>query len=192
MFGMFGRMWRGRVPTAAAALGAAMSPAAHAMGVSKHDAVQSYKEEAARAKQYSDAMKWVAEIDKRTAYAASILQLDGTDKLVWPLINAKSLKLWIDGKVNNETPWAAHRALTVGEEKDIVEAVKLLNLHGQAEGVDREQLTRLVMESLEMRPVLNRGRQVSWAREGRARARGSCPGVRGDLRACAVCGGGLD
>ena len=61
MFGMFGRMWRGRVPTAAAALGAAMSPAAHAMGVSKHDAVQSYKEEAARAKQYSDAMKWVAD-----------------------------------------------------------------------------------------------------------------------------------
>ena len=126
---------------------------------------------------------------KRTAYAASILQLDGTDKLVWPLINAKSLKLRIDGKVNNETPWAAHRALTVGEEKDIVEAVKLLNLHGQ--GVDREQLTRLVMESLEMRPVLNRGRNC-WAREGRARARGSCPGVRGDLRACAVYGGGLD
>eukprot|EP00966_Prymnesium_polylepis_P122278 2826533-Prymnesium_polylepis.1 len=155
MFGMIGRMLRGRVPAAAAVLSAAVSPAAHAMGVSKHDAKQHAKEEAERSRQYSEAMKWFEGDEKRTAYAASVLKIDGTEKLQWPLINAKGLSLRIAGKINNEAPWAAHRVLTMGEETDIVETVKVLNLHGQ--GIDREQLTRLVMESLVMRPVLNRG-----------------------------------
>eukprot|EP00966_Prymnesium_polylepis_P111257 2573412-Prymnesium_polylepis.1 len=92
MFGMIGRMLRGRVPAAAAVLrSAAVSPrpAAHTMGVSKHDAKQHAKEEAERSRQYGQAMKWVEADEKRTPYAASVLCIDGTEKLQWPAINQR-------------------------------------------------------------------------------------------------------
>ena len=121
---------------------------------SKHDAAQHAMEEAARRKQYDEAMAWCQEHGK-TAYAASV-RLGEDDSTLWPLISEKGLRNRLSGKVDNAQPFKASAVLTFQEETDIVEACKELNRHGQ--GVDRADLGRMVLESLELRPLINRGR----------------------------------
>lgn len=106
---------------------------------SKHDAAQHAMEEAARRKQYDEAMAWCQEHGK-TAYAASV-RLGEDDSTLWPLISEKGLRNRLSGKVDNAQPFKASAVLTFQEETDIVEACKELNRHGQ--GVDRADLGRI-------------------------------------------------
>ena len=103
-------------------------------------------------------MVWCRETES-TAYAAWARTEDDCQTPIWPLINAKGLKLRLDGLVNNDQPYAASAVLTPREEADIVDACKELNRHGQ--GVSRKELGNMVLESLELRPVINAGRNYT-------------------------------
>ena len=124
--------------------------------VSKHDAVTHAKHERERRDQYAAAMAWVQESDEHSAFKATkAVNEDGT--LRWPLVDRSGLLRRLSGQVNNEDPYEARSALTHDEECAIVAACKDLNRHGQ--GVERKQLERMVIDSLKLRPVVNRGRR---------------------------------
>ena len=139
MYGPFGRCFR------LGALGGLTSLVVRGLastawcGPSKHDAVEKAKQEGARRMQYAAAMAWCQETGS-TAYGAWVRTEDDNQTRLWPLINAKGLKLRMDGLVNNDQPYAASAVLTPTEEADIVLACKELNRHGQ--GVSRKVLPR--------------------------------------------------
>ena len=132
------------------------TPPSWCVTASKHDAAQRAKDEEARRKQYDEAMAWCTAKEK-SAYAASILTSDDEQGLRWPLISERGLRERLTGKVDNAQPFKSSAVLTAAEEHAIVEACKDLNRHGQ--GVDRADLGRMVLESLELRPLINKGRK---------------------------------
>ena len=123
-------------------------------GGSRHDAVQKQKEKKSVEQQYAEAMAWCTENNVK-AYAGAYRKGESGER-VWPDISQGSLDRRLTGKVDNTDPHASRRALLPTEESQIVEAIKEKNAHGQ--GIDRKELGHLVMESLALRPVLNRGR----------------------------------
>ena len=122
---------------------------------SKHDEISRFKLEAERCAQVKDATAWCIENGKK-AYAGSHRTDDDTMELIWPLVTEGSLKRRLSGAVNSDHPFAAHSVLTPQEETDLVATLKELNTHGQ--GIDREHLGKMVLDSLLLRPVLNEGR----------------------------------
>ena len=125
-------------------------------GGSKADLKQKEKDEAARREQYAAAMAWVNADERRTAYAASVLKAEDGESKVWPLISERSLYNRLYNGVDNDQPFKAQAILTRQEELDIVAACKELNRHAQ--GIDRAQLGQMVLDSLRLRPLINRGR----------------------------------
>ena len=158
-------MWRlfgGRIRVSALALAPAAAlghsvPTASCVR-SKHDAAEHAKNEAERRKQYDEAMAWCKE-GSHTAYAASVLLADDGQGPRWPLITKQSLHTRLTGQVDNAQPFAHSSVLTMAEEADIVSACKDLNRHGQ--GISRVDLGHMVLESLELRPLVNRGRKYT-------------------------------
>ena len=125
---------------------------------SKHEAAEHAKKEEARRNQYAEAMQY-CNGDASKAYSASVQRADDGEALRWPLISYLGLHVRLLGKVDNAQPFAHSAVLTVAEEADIVEACKDLNRHGQ--GIGRKELGELVLESLELRPLVNRGRKYT-------------------------------
>ena len=125
---------------------------------SKHAAAEHAKKEEARRNQYAEAMEY-CNGDASKAYSASVQRVDDGEALRWPLISYRGLHDRLLGKVDNAQPFAHSAVLTVAEEADIVEACKDLNRHGQ--GIGRKELGKLVLESLELRPLVNRGRKYT-------------------------------
>ena len=116
------------------------------------------KNEEARRTQYAEAMEF-CNGDASKAYSASMQRADDGEAPRWPLISYRGLHDRLLGKVDNAQPFAHSAVLTVAEEAAIVEACKDLNRHGQ--GIGRSELGQLVLESLELRPLINRGRKYT-------------------------------
>jgi hypothetical protein len=157
MLNMLARNLRSAAFVAAPAITILNVHASPTLCVGKHDAVSHAKEERERRIQYTAAMAWCAEDSKNTAYLAAKADEDGNKK--WPLISRRGLMDRILGKVNNSMPYEKNSVLTHDEELAIKEACKELNRHGQ--GIDRAQLGRMVIDSLELRPIVNRGRKYT-------------------------------
>ena len=126
----------------------------HCGGDSKHALVTSQREQQAKKEQYAAALAWCAEKEKGATAAVNAKDEDG--KFFWPLISKTSLQRRLTGDTDWQDPHASSRTLTIKEEEDLVEVCKLLNRHGQ--GIDRAHLGRLVLDSLTLRPTLNKGR----------------------------------
>ena len=116
--------------------------------------VASQREQEAKKEQHAAALAWCAEKDKGAYAAVNATDADG--KALWPLITRTSLQQRIHGDTDYQDPHASSRTLTTKEEEGLVEVCKLLNRHGQ--GIDRAHLGRLVIDSLVLRPTLNKGR----------------------------------
>ena len=126
-------------------------------GKSKHDQIEKYKVEAARAAQLKEATAWCDETGRK-GYAAAHRKTDDGEWF-WPLVTEGSVNRRLRGEVDNEHPFAAKSVLTPKEEADLVATCKELNEHGQ--GIDREQLGKMVYDSLLLRPTLNEGRDFT-------------------------------
>ena len=118
-------------------------------GKSKHDQIEKYKVEAARAAQLKEATAWCDETGRK-GYAAAHRKTDDGEWF-WPLVTEGSVNRRLRGEVDNEHPFAAKSVLTPKEEADLVATCKELNEHGQ--GIDREQLGKMVYDSLLLRPT---------------------------------------
>ena len=116
--------------------------------------VASQREQEAKKEQHAAALAWCAEKDKGAYAAVNATDADG--KALWPLITRTSLQQRIHGDTDYQDLHASSRTLTTKEEEGLVEVCKLLNRHGQ--GIDRAHLGRLVIDSLVLRPTLNKGR----------------------------------
>ena len=92
---------------------------------------------------------------------------------LWPLINRSGLQRRIDGEVDNTDPFAQHRTVTAREEADLVEFCKELDRHGQ--GVNCTHLGAMVIDSLRLRAMLNRGREPATTRPSRTIPRRCSP-----------------
>ena len=125
-------------------------------GISKHDQIEKYKVEAARAAQLKEATAWCVETGRK-GYAAAHRKTDDGEWF-WPLVTEGSVNRRLRGEVDNEHPFAANSVLTPKEEADLVATCKELNEHGQ--GIGREQLGKMVYDSLLLRPTLNEGRDL--------------------------------
>ena len=141
----------------AAAQSLSHGPAARCGG-SKHDAVQKHKVQLSETDQYEQAAAWCNENKGKygCGAAAAVNRKSESGELLWPDISQGSLNRRLNGTVSIADPHATRRALLPSEELAIIQTCKLKNLHGQ--GIDRQELSYLVMESLAMRPVLNAGR----------------------------------
>ena len=126
-------------------------------GRSKHDQIEKYKVEAARAAQLKEATAWCDETGRK-GYAAAHRKTDDGEWF-WPLVTEGSVNRRLRGEVDNEHPFAAKSVLTPKEEADLVATCKELNEHGQ--GIGREQLGKMVYDSLLLRPTLNEGRDFT-------------------------------
>ena len=133
----------------------------------KHEDVTRYKLEAERTTQMKQAAVAWCKAEGKNGYAASHRKGEDDDWL-WPLVTEGSVNRRLSGAVDVERPWQAHSVLTPEEEADLVETCKELNLFGQ--GVDREQMGKMVLDSLLLRPALNAGRDYTGlARLGKLR-----------------------
>eukprot|EP00966_Prymnesium_polylepis_P147644 3410976-Prymnesium_polylepis.1 len=152
---MFGRLF-GRSPLRLAAAAAAFAGRTPADCGKLEDMIR-HKHEADRVVQLREAVEWCREHDKR-GYVAQHRK-DDEGSLVWPLAKTSSINRRLDGIVDNDHPFAAHSVLTPTEEADLVATCKELGAHAQ--GVTREQLGKMVLDSLILRPVLNEGREFT-------------------------------
>lgn len=155
-------MWRGPgtllrslVCRLAPGVAASQCAATSDCGRSKHDVAEAAKKEEQRRAQYGEAMAWCQE-NQCSAYAATQRKADGTDSSRWPLISERGLRDRLCGAVDNSRPYANKAVLTQAEDDAIVAACIDLSRHSQ--GIDRKSLGEMVLESLELRPLLNRGR----------------------------------
>ena len=98
-------------------------------GKSKHDQIEKYKVEAARAAQLKEATAWCDETGRK-GYAAAHRKTDDGEWF-WPLVTEGSVNRRLRGEVDNEHPFAAKSVLTPKEEADLVATCKELNEHGQ-------------------------------------------------------------
>lgn len=142
------------LPHAAVLAPAALLQPPSLCGKSKHDTKQDVKDEALRASQMEEAMAW-ATANEKGAWAGA-MRKDEYGKRVWPLVSVAALERRLSGKVDNSNPFAKHQVLTPNEMRDVVETCKTLNSHGQ--GITREHLNNLVLDSLKLRHVINVGR----------------------------------
>ena len=110
---MFRRVWSRLGPAAQAAtalLTTTLSPRGTPAFCGKAEEEVRAKKERQRQAQYAAAMDWVREGDGRTSYGATVLlNEDGSRR--FPLINEKSLRMRLGGKVNNEQPYQSLQAL---------------------------------------------------------------------------------
>ena len=125
---------------------------------SKLDAQIAKKNEEERRRQLDAAIEWSRTNGKKTGYPAVHLT-DDDGKKVWPLISEGSVNRRLAGQVDSNNPFHKHQALTPQEERDLVETCKELNLHGQ--GIKREHLGKLAIDMLNLRPILNVGRDYT-------------------------------
>lgn len=126
-------------------------------GGNKHEAHSNHLEAAERARQYKEAVVWCKENGKR-GYAASHRK-DEEGNWWWPLVTEGSCNRRLAGTVDIDHPFSARQVLTPQEESDIVATCKELNAHAQ--GIERAQLGKMVLDSLLLRPVLNAGREFA-------------------------------
>ena len=120
---------------------------------SKHADVERFKQEAARTQQLKEAVAW-CEANNKKGYPASH-RVDDQDKWYWPLVTEGSCNRRLSGAVDVDHPFPSCAVLTPEEEHDLVETCKELNKHAQ--GVDCEQLGKMVYDSLLLRAELNAG-----------------------------------
>ena len=125
----------------------------------KHDEVQRHKEAADRCQQFKEAIAWCRSFDTPKGGYAGSHRLDDDGGWYWPLVTEGSLNRRLKGQVDNEHPFSAHSVLTPQEDSDLVETCKELNEHGQ--GIDREQLGKMVYDSIFLRSTLNAGRDYA-------------------------------
>ena len=121
---------------------------------SRHADVERFKQEAARTEQLKEAVAWCKENNKK-GYPASH-RMDDQGNWYWPLVTEGSCNRRLAGAVDVDHPFSSRAVLTPEEEHDLVETCKELNKHAQ--GVDREQLGKMVYDSLLLRAELNAGR----------------------------------
>ena len=152
---IMGRLF-GRSPWRMAAAAAALSVHTPSYCGKVEDLIK-HKQEADRAAQLKLAVEWCRENNKR-GYAAEHCTDDEGNKL-WPLAKQNTINRRLDGKVDNDHPFSAHSVLTPAEEADLVAACKELSSHAQ--GIDREALGKMVLDSLLLRPMLNEGRSLT-------------------------------
>ena len=139
---------------------AALAPAAVCGKLSKHDGVEHQLQNEEKARQYREAMAWCNGFEKpKRGYAGSHRWNDDANDWFWPLVSEGGLNSRLDGKVDNENPHASRQVLTPLEEADLVATCKELNAHAQ--GIKREHLGKMVLDSLLLRPVLNAGRSYA-------------------------------
>ena len=152
IFGLLQRSSWSKVVVVAAPL---VSPSPAWCG--KHEDVERYRREAERCAQLKEAVAWCNETGKK-GYAASH-RLNDDGEWFWPLVTEGSCKRRLAGDVDNDHPWSSRSVLTPAEETDLVATCKELNAHGQ--GIDREQLGKMVYDSLLLRETLNAGRDFT-------------------------------
>ena len=125
---------------------------------SKHADVERFKQEAAHTQQLKEAVAW-CKANTKKGYPASH-RVDDQDK--WYCVLAAGdrgpqlCNRRLSGAVDVDHPFPSCAVLTPEEEHDLVETCKELNKHAQ--GVDREQLGKMVYDSLLLRAELNAGR----------------------------------
>ena len=123
----------------------------------KHEEVEKFKQEAERTRQLKEAVEW-CQLEKKRGWAGSHRK-DDDGEWFWPLVSEGSINRRLNGKVELDHPYSSRSVLTPQEEADLVATCKELNSHGQ--GIKREQLGKMVLDSLILRPVLNEGREYA-------------------------------
>ena len=154
---IFGRL-AGHAPWRLAACLSPLALRALPAQCGKHEEVERYRKEAARMEQLKEATEWCKASGKR-GYAASHRTVDGTEDWLWPLVTEGSVNRRLNGTVDADHPFAAHSVLTPAEESDLVQACKELGAHAQ--GIGREQIGKMVLDSLLLRATLNEGRDFT-------------------------------
>ena len=140
----------------AAAIGHVAPTAQHMR--SRLEVEEKANNEEARRKHYAEVMAW-CNGEAVKAYSASLQRADDGESLLAPLISYYGLYEHLPGKVGNAQSFAHNAVLTMAEEVAIVKACKYLNCHGH--GFGRRDLSELVLESLDLRPLINKGRNYT-------------------------------